>query len=533
MEDHKQFEQLLKPIRRQLLIKLILKEVQLLFLLTGACVFLLITVASFVVVPFLIYYFLAMFFLLMIILLIRIWLNRPGLYESALVYNTFVAEDRVLTAFSFLGNSGELESLQLADTIFFMKKVQNEVYKRKKYVIFPKWITIGFLFFLASVAFYFTVPDSFESAKKLEKEIKLVKEVEKELEEKVEKEKDPEVKKALKEAQQKLSQTKSAEEALKELEKQSKKLELQAIKEKEKQKALRNWQNELDRNGLGNLANLLEQKNLEAFEKELKELNKKWDELSKEQQKAISQFSEKDQQLSDEELEQLLAQIEDALQSPELLKQLAAAQALIQNTGMSMQNQMVSNGMPPTQLAFAPPGQTSGGSSQQQGTTPNGNGQTPSQNGQPNNGNGSGNGSGSGSGNGSGAGSGSGTGSGSGSGTGTGSGSGSGSGTGSGSGNGMGSGAGLGQGSREQLTIPDRLQGGKNVETDVGTIGEGQAGQQSEGTGPVLKGNIRPYSEVFKSYEQAYRQSTERLELPADLGDIVKNYFSNIDPNRE
>lgn len=97
----------------------------------------------------------------------------------------------------------------------------------------------------------------------------------------------------------------------------------------------------------------------------------------------------------------------------------------------------------------------------------------------------------------------------------------------------MGSGASLGQGSRELLTIPNRLQGDTNVETDAGNIGEGQAGQQSEGTGPVLKGNIKPYSEVFESYEQAYRQSTERLELPADLGDIVKNYFSNIDPNKE
>jgi hypothetical protein len=71
------------------------------------------------------------------------------------------------------------------------------------------------------------------------------------------------------------------------------------------------------------------------------------------------------------------------------------------------------------------------------------------------------------------------------------------------------------------------------VETDNGMIGEGAPGQLSEGTGPVLKGSIRPYSEVFQSYEQAYRQSTERLELPADLGDLVKNYFSNIDPNKE
>jgi hypothetical protein len=519
VENRTQFEKLLIPIRRQLFLKLILKELQLLFLMAGACVFLLIAIASFWVVPFLNYYFLAMFAPLMVLFFIRVWLKRPGWHEAAMVYNEFVSEDRVLTAYSFLGKEGDLERLQLADALSWMKRVQSQVVKRKrKYQWFPKWLAGGVMLTLLAIATYYLVPDSFELAKKLEKDIALVKEVEKKLEEKAEKEKNPEVKKALEEAEKKLSQAKTAEEALKELEKQAKELELQTIKEKEKQKALENTQRDLERNGMANLAQMLEQKDLEAFEKELKELNDKWNELSEEQKKALSQLSGENQQLTEEQLEQLLEQIELALESPELLEQLAAAQAAIQNAGMNMQNQMISNGMAPTQMAFAPSGQQGG---QPQGQ-PNGNGQTPSGNGQQGNGNSPGNGSGNGNGNGNGTGSGSGSGSGSG-----------GAGAGMGSGSGIGGGAGLGQGSREMLTIPERMGGDTNIETDNGVIGEGAPGQQSEGTGPVLKGSIRPYSEVFGSYQEAYRQSTERLELPADLGDIVKNYFSTIDPNKE
>lgn len=137
--------------------------------------------------------------------------------------------------------------------------------------------------------------------------------------------------------------------------------------------------------------------------------------------------------------------------------------------------------------------------------------------------------------NGSGSGSGTGSGSGSisGSGSGAGSGSGSGSGTGSGSGSGLGGGAGLGQGSRDLLTIPSGMEGETNIENDNGSLGKGTQGQQFEGNGPVIKGSIRRYSEVFGNYESSYRQSTDRYKLPADLEEIVKNYFTSIDPDKE
>ena len=102
-----------------------------------------------------------------------------------------------------------------------------------------------------------------------------------------------------------------------------------------------------------------------------------------------------------------------------------------------------------------------------------------------------------------------------------------------GSGNGIGSGAGLGQGSRELLTIPEKTVGKENKEIDGGQLGEGTAVEQSEGSGPVLKGTIRPYEEVFGEYEKSYRESSDRYQLPGNLEKIVQSYFTTIDPNGE
>lgn len=81
------------------------------------------------------------------------------------------------------------------------------------------------------------------------------------------------------------------------------------------------------------------------------------------------------------------------------------------------------------------------------------------------------------------------------------------------------------------LTIPEKIDGKQNTETDNGKLGEG-SGEQEEADGPVLRGNIRNYEEVYQQYEESYRQSTDRLSLPSDLNDIVKNYYNKLDPER-
>lgn len=526
MGEKQQFINLIKPIKRQLLLQLIWKELQYLFMGAGAASFLLIIAASFIVIPFLHYYFAGLAVVLFLVFLLRIWRGKPDLYKAACLYNSYVHDDRVITAFTFLQKEGELERLQLADAVKHMKKVYSQVIKRKKFFIHYKWLGAGLISILASILLVFTVSqDKLELAKQKESEIKLVKETEKELQEKAKEEKDPEVKKLLNEALEEIKDAKDPEKALQELEKQAKNLDLKMLKEKEKQSELEKWKNELNESGLNELAKLIDEKNLEELEEELAKLNQNRNELNKEQQKALNSLTQKEGELSEEELARLVKQIEEALESPELIEQLAAAQSEIQNTGLNLQNEMTANGMPPSQISFASSNQSDEQNSQG-GSQNNGNGQTPSQDGQTSEGNDSG----SGSGDGSGSGSGSGTGSGSGS-VGNGSGAGPGrSGSGSGS---NGNGAGLGQGSRELVTVPERISGDRNVENDGGMLGEGSSSYETDGTGPVLEGNLRPYDEVYQQYESTYRQSIDRYGLPVDLKEIVENYFSNIDPNKE
>ncbi|KAB2337478.1 hypothetical protein F7731_07680 [Cytobacillus depressus] len=516
MEERKQFARLLKPVQNQLLFQLVMKEIQLLLLFAGALSLALLLLARLIVIPFINYYFITLILVLFVITIIRIWMNRPTMHGAAVIYNKYVPDDRVMTAYSFLNAEGIIASLQLSDALVHMKKSSNIVYKRKKNYFYPKWLLL-FLTLTVGACFLWMFPnENIQLAKQKEKEIKLVAETKKKLKEEIKKEKDPEVKKALQEAKDKLGEMKSAEEALKELAKQKKELELKALREKEKQTALENWKTQLKNNGISDLEKMLNQKNLAAIEKELSKLNEKWNELSEEQKQALSQLTENEGQLSEEELAKLMEQIESALNSEEFLAQLAAAQGALQKVGLSMQNQMAANGMPSGQLAFSTQSQSNQGntSGNKQGGQ-NSNGQSPNQNNQnTSGGNGSGSGQGSAGGNGNGIGSGSGSGSGAGSGAG-------------------GPGAGKGQGAREFLTIPEPIEGQTNIETDTGQLGEGSPVHQTEGPGPVLKGSIRPYSEVFEAYEKAYRQSTDRYKLPADLEEIVKNYFTTIDPNEE
>lgn len=44
----------------------------------------------------------------------------------------------------------------------------------------------------------------------------------------------------------------------------------------------------------------------------------------------------------------------------------------------------------------------------------------------------------------------------------------------------------------------------------------------------MTKGSVRPYEDVIGEYEEKYLQSTERLQLPKDLQNVVESYFSSI-----
>lgn len=103
-----------------------------------------------------------------------------------------------------------------------------------------------------------------------------------------------------------------------------------------------------------------------------------------------------------------------------------------------------------------------------------------------------------------------------------------GSGQGQGSGGGLGSGAGLGSGDRNLLSVPNRIGGSSETTVDSGPLGEGNPAEEQKGPVPVTKGTVRPYEEVIGEYQESYMDSTERMQLPKDLQEVVESYFTSI-----
>lgn len=116
-------------------------------------------------------------------------------------------------------------------------------------------------------------------------------------------------------------------------------------------------------------------------------------------------------------------------------------------------------------------------------------------------------------------------------GQGSGAGSGSGQGSGAGQGNGSGKGGlrgGSGSGGRDLIAVPQRVGEANEQTVDSGIQNEGESIKE-KGTVPATKGEIRPYADVLGTYKESYRQSTERLQLPNDLQQMVQQYFTEIE----
>lgn len=124
-----------------------------------------------------------------------------------------------------------------------------------------------------------------------------------------------------------------------------------------------------------------------------------------------------------------------------------------------------------------------------------------------------------------------GAGEGAGQGAGAGQGQSQGAGAGSGAGQGVGDGAGTGQGNRELLTAPSRLGGEGAVEVDRGNLGSGQASGEQEGAVPAERGTARPYADLVGDYSESYFTSADRIGLPADLQQVVEQYFTSVESN--
>lgn len=230
----------------------------------------------------------------------------------------------------------------------------------------------------------------------------------------------------------------------------------------------------------------------------------------------------------------MLQALAEAQQSQQAMLALAQAAASLHQSQMTLASAGAfgNNGagsITPGAGQAVPAATTPGGNPAASGTgttasanpNPAGNQQTPPANG--NTGAGQGNGSTNGTGNAAGNGSMSGLPNGTGKGT---------SGTGIANGGNQGSGAGLAEGKHELVTVPSGRIGTDNgpAETVGGPLGAGPSQSQQSGNTQVTAGGTLPYEEVFGQYEQFARESMEKGSIPGDYQDIVKDYFSKIEP---
>ena len=140
MAERIQFIKLINPIQRQQFFELVVKEAQLLLVMTGIASCFLLLFARFLIIPFLSNYFIGMLVVLLLFFSIRLWIKRPRFLTAVKVYNEYVPDDRVITAYSFLENKEAMATLQLADAIKHMKLHHETVTKRKRKWMHPKLI---------------------------------------------------------------------------------------------------------------------------------------------------------------------------------------------------------------------------------------------------------------------------------------------------------------------------------------------------------------------------------------------------------
>ncbi|TYS16681.1 hypothetical protein FZC78_11880 [Rossellomorea vietnamensis] len=462
----------------------------------------------------------------LLILFFAVWafLKRPTSQDAAQHYDEVAGEEAVSTALSCLDNEDVMPQLQRKDALRRMKDSRKNIDQISRLNL-PKKPLYAALFLVLIVSFSLAFPSTMmEQAEQKEDEKRIMKEAEEKIEKLAEKkDRGEKVNKELTELQKEMAESKTAEEYLKKLlEKERKTAQLKKEAE-EAEKKVSSLSEAAAGNKLNELSQALQNMDQKKLEEAMKQLKDKQS-LSKEELAGLQKMQEATEgegkdlsQLTEEQLQEMLENLEKSLEkamaAASSLSQTAAAQKDLQQLANNLNQQMAAADLGAAQsLAFNNSSSNPASSGQ---SAAGGKASNPSQ-----------------SGNGQGTGSGS-SGNGSGSGSGSGSGAGSVSGSGNGSGQGGGNGAGSGQGSRELVTVPDRLGGKANQSVDNGQLGKGSGERQTTDEGPALRGSARPYNEVYGEYEQAYRESVDRMALPSNLENVVKNYFSELNPEGE
>lgn len=415
-----------------------------------------------------------------IIVLFIGWWKRVHVTEAMQALDGYFPHNELITALTMKDKGNPLVQCLLKKVDREKEVAFEQFLHRPKKIWLPK-VMLGVALAAIVVTVLFIFPAATQhAAKVVEQEKAIIHDMKKEVKGLEKKAKTKEMKKELADLQKKLEDAKTSETALREIVKKQKELKLQEQKLKEKQLVE-------ESKGEGNSLTAKEQEQLN----ELANMNTSLANQSVSTQSALSKLGKP---------------VSFALQNA------IASEIASQNSESNGQGKAGTLGEGNKENSSQAQGE-SGKSSDSSGATQ-GNGTSSSGTNQGSNANGQGNGAGAGKGNGNG--------------QGNGAGAGKGNGNGQGQGAGGGSGAGLGSGNRE-LSVPTRIGGNGKSTVDSGSLGEGKPVTEQKESVPLTKGTVRPYEEVIGQYKDSYLQSTERLQLPMDLQQMVQSYFSSID----
>lgn len=446
-------------------------------------------------------YLAGMWVLLIIGMAIHLYRKRATIEQSVRIYDEAAGENTISTARGELDGSHPLLPLVLRDALRAMNRHEERVHGRRYWRFHTRLAIAALLLYGGSALVLTQGHASFETAAELKKKSEVTMESDKRLE---------------KEAKKNSVKKKELAKEIQEIKQEKDPMERQkAIMKKVKENNLKKQKAELSLRELERIKKIAEQMKADGVADALKKFD----------QKALEKEMKA---LSDEQLERLKKQLgndpektlSDALKAAEGAEKASHSyakwnEALSKEAG-DLAAALEAKDLDSMELATSddPPPPTDGsqpdpGSEQEQKNQPSGSGSTAA---------------------GKGSGTGNGNGSGNGGGGANGSGKGTGNGNGRGSGSGSGSGAGFSQGSRELLTIPERMEGKTNTEVDSGKLNKGRQGERFSSDGPVERGSVRSYEEVYQDYYSSYRKGEDRQTIPKDLESVVESYFSEIDP---
>jgi len=492
MEHTQQFLQLLRQIRKKLWVNQLWYYSQLLLVYAGVFALCIVLTAALVVIPYwerILWVGCASVFIGVALLFYR---RRTTLKDSALIYDRFVDDNRVTAAYSSLHSGHALSSLVVHDALKKMKRVHPEVLKYGKKRIKPSFLlSSGILIFLSSLIFT-QWDDSFQEANRIEKEKEIIADSNKRIAEQAKKKENASIKEKLLKKNEELEKVKEATKRYDEIIKKVKELEFQKKSIEKQNEKLQEVKKKIANINVENVKKALQEKNSDKLQRAFNEMTKEQKDqllmaLKSQNIASLEELSGlmKEPNSVEEQLDQL-AKLQDELQNEaDLLKNAirqsdtTGSDSLAQDSGKAPSNQANSKSQANTDPSSSANGNQSGNSASN----------SPGQGGN-----------------------------------------GTGAGTGNGSSPGAGNGAGKGQGSREMLSVPEKIEGQNHIERDTGKLGEGERGERFESNGPVQKGTLRPYEEVYQDYYSSYRKSSDRSTIPKDLENIVQSYFSEIDP---